>query len=123
MKAVKIIYLIMNIVMILACAALAALGIINGQSVWLTAVPAAAAVLFAGLVLPKSKEGLKKIMRIVLSSHIAVIIALTQAFFVFRVEAVSSAIIIVIAAALIVFMVWSLNRMLKKFSGLGEKKE
>ena len=37
----------------------------------------------------------------------------------FRVEVINAVIIIIIAAALIAFMVWSLRRMLKKFSELG----
>lgn len=123
MKAVKIVYLIMNIVMVLACAGLAVWGAADGFSVLHLIAPVAAAALFAALVLPKTDDVFKKVMRVVLSSHIAVVIALTQAFFVFGVKAVNAAVILAIAAALVAFMVWALRRMLIKFGELGGKQE
>jgi len=130
MKAAKIIYIIMNVIMILACTVLAVVGIINGFSLLYLIAPIIAVALFTVVIFRKNADGFINLMWIIFSAHIAVIIAVTQAVFVFDVKIGNAVAMLIIAVLLIAFMVWAISRMFKKLAGLeknddllSEKKE
>jgi hypothetical protein len=109
--------------MILACAVLAAIKIGKGSWALYLIAPVIAAGFFAFMALPKTADPLKKLMRVVFSAHIAVIITITQAVFVFEIKTGNAAAILAIAAVFIAFMVWALRRMFKKLSEFENKEE
>ena len=65
MKKAKMIYIIMNVIMILACAVLAAIKIGKGSWALYLIAPVIAAGFFAFMALPKTADPLKKLMRVV----------------------------------------------------------
>jgi FlaA1/EpsC-like NDP-sugar epimerase len=126
MKAAKIVYIIMNIVMIFVCIGLAVFAMISGFNMLYLIAPIAALALFLFMQLNKSGDELKDLMKIVFSAHVAVMIVVTQAVFAFNVEIGNAFVLIAIAAVLIVFMIFALNKMLKKmaeFAQLNKKQE
>jgi FlaA1/EpsC-like NDP-sugar epimerase len=126
MKAAKIVYIIMNIVMIFVCIGLAVFAMISGFNMLYLIAPIAALALFLFMQLNKSGDELKDLMKIVFSAHVAVMIVVTQAVFAFNVEIGNAFVLVAIAAVLIVFMIFALNKMLKKmaeFAQLNKKQE
>ena len=123
MKAVRIIYIIMNAIMIAACAVLAILKINSAQfALYLIAPILSAGSLIAALVV-KSKSDFKKLMMIILGAHISVVITVAQGVFAFDMQAGNAAAIVAITAALMAFMIWSIRKMFKKLDSFTQPKE
>jgi hypothetical protein len=114
MKAVRIIYIIMNSIMIAACIALAILKTQSPYFALYLIAPILTAGAFIAALIVKSKSDFKKLMTIILSAHISVVITVAQGVFVFDMQAGNAAVIIAITAALMVFMIWSMRKMFKK---------
>ena len=114
MKAVRVIYIIMNSIMIAACAVLAILKIHSPQFALYLIAPIMSAGAFIAALIIKSKSDFKKLMMIILSAHISVVITVAQGVFAFDMQAGNAAAIIAISAALMAFMIWSIRKMFKK---------
>jgi prepilin signal peptidase PulO-like enzyme (type II secretory pathway) len=117
MKAVRIVYIIMNAIMIAACVVLAILKIQSPQFALYLIAPIILAGVFIAALTVKSKSDFKKLMMIILSAHISVVITVAQGVFAFEMQAGNAAVIIVITAILMAFMIWSVRKMFKKLDG------
>ncbi len=114
MKAVRIIYIIMNSIMIAACAALAMLKTQSPQFVLYLIAPILSAGVFIAALIIKTKSDFKKLMMIILSAHVSVVVTVAQGVFAFDMQAGNAAAIVAITAALMAFMIWSIRKMFKK---------
>ncbi len=125
MKAAKNIYIVMNVILILTCIGLGVYAMLGGFNVLFLIAPFAALALFLFILLNKSEDEMKNLMKAVFSAHIAVILAVTQGTFAFKMQAGNAIVIIAIAAVLVAFMIISLKKMFKKLAefSAGNSKE
>ncbi len=104
----------MNIILIFTCIGLAIFAMTDGFNALFMIAPIITLALFLFMLLNKSNEELKNLMKVIFSAHIAVMAAVTQGVFAFNVEIGNALVLVVIAAVLVVFMIFALKNMFRK---------